>query len=66
MTYDNNDIEPIIDAYIHKKTIRGMLKDRLIDGLTYKEIADKYGYTIRHTQRLIYRYQEIIFQYLKP
>ena len=63
--YDNNEIEPIIDAYIHKKVVRDMLKDRLIDGLTYNQIANKYGYTLRHTQRLIYRYSEVVFKYYK-
>lgn len=66
MTYDNKDIERVIDSYIHKKIIRDMLKDRLIDGLTYAEIAERHGYTLRHTQRLIYRYKEIVFKYCKP
>ena len=65
MSYDNNDIETIIDAYIHNKIIRGMLKDRLIDGLTYREIADKHGYTLRHTQRLIMKNKEIVFKYYR-
>ncbi len=64
--YFNNSVSFIIDEYIHKKVIRDMLKDKLIDGLSFREIAEKYGYTIRHTQRLIYKYQEIVFEHYKP
>ncbi len=64
--YSNSRIIYIIEEYVHDKVVRDMLKDRLIDGLTYAEIAERHGYTLRHTQRLIYRYKEIVFKYYKP
>ena len=66
MEYYNSDIEHIIDEVIHNKTVRDMLKDRLINGAPYKELEIKYGFSRRHTQRIIYKYQEEVFKHLKP
>lgn len=66
MEYLNSEIACIIDECIHDKTARDMLKDRYIDGLTYNELSEKYGYSIRQTQRIIYKYQNDIFSRLKP
>lgn len=66
MEYLNSEIAYIIDERIHDKTVRDMLKDRYIDGLTYNELSEKYGYSIRQTQRIIYKYQNVIFSKLKP
>ena len=66
MRYYNSDVEHVIDEVIHNKTVRDMLKDKLIDGLTYNELAGKYGYSLRQAQRIIYKNQEEIFKHLKP
>lgn len=66
MEYYNSEVQHIIDEVIHDKIIRDMLKDRLIDGLPYKELEKKYGFSRRHTQRIIYKYQEIVFKHVKP
>ena len=66
MTYFNSDIGHVIDEVIHNKTVRDMLKDKLIDGLTYNELAAKYGYSLRQAQRIIYKNQEVVFKHIKP
>lgn len=66
MKYYNSDIERIIDEVIHNKTVRNMLKDKYIDGLTYNELAGKYGYSLRQAERIVYKYQDEIFKHLKP
>lgn len=64
--YSNSRIIYIIEEYVHDKTIRDMLIDRYTDGLTYSELAEKYGYSVRQTQRIIYKYQDMIFKHLEP
>lgn len=64
--YSNTGITHVINEYIHDKTVRDMLIDRLVDGLTYNELSEKYGYSMRQTQRIIYKYQNEIFNRLKP
>ena len=62
--YSNTGIIHVIEEYIHDKTVRNMLLDRLVDGLTYNELAEKYGYSVRQMQRIIYKYQNEIFKHL--
>ena len=42
---------------------RKILKDRLINGLLYREIADKYNLSIGRAQKIVYRLQEQIFKH---
>lgn len=42
MEYTNSQIRALIDEYIHSVRDREILYWRLVDGLTYEQIADKY------------------------
>ena len=41
-----------------------MLKDRLIDGMTYEQIAEKHDMSVRQTKNIIYKATEKILKYL--
>lgn len=66
MSYTNKEIETVIDEYIHSEKHRDILKKRLIDGLTYQELAEEFHYSVRQIQRIVYKNQDIIFKHLKP
>lgn len=63
--YDNKEIEALIDSYIHNARNRNILKDRLIDGLSFKELEGKYNLTERHIKRIVYTSQEKLFTHMK-
>ena len=61
----NSELSKMIDENIRglKAVInRKILKDRLINGLLYREIADKYNLSIDRAQKIVYRLQEQIFK----
>lgn len=61
----NSELSKMIDENIRGlKAVRNrkILKDRLINGLLYREIADKYNLSIDRTQKIVYRLQEQIFK----
>ena len=62
--YTNSQISSIIDEHIHHALHRQMLKDRLIDGMTYEQIAEKHDITDRQTKNIIYKATEKILKYL--
>lgn len=62
--YTNSQIEHLISEYIHSKRDRDMLRRRLIDGLTFDELAEEFNYSVRHTKTIIYKAQEQIFKHL--
>ena len=63
--YDNKEMELLIDSYIHNARNRQILKDRLIDGMSYKELEGKYNLTDRHIKRIVYTSQDKLFKHIK-
>ncbi len=63
--YTNSEIALIIDEHIHSDRDRQILKSRLIDGMTYEKIAEKYDLSDRQVKRIIYKRQSIVFKNLK-
>jgi len=59
--YTNSNVSRAIDEHIHNATYREMLKDHYINGLTFKELEDKYGYSLSQTKRIIYKNEKKIF-----
>ena len=58
------EIHKAIDSYIHKQRDRDILKDRLTEGMTYEQLAEKYDLSVRHTQRIVYKAQDKLFRHL--
>ena len=62
--YSNSQISELIDDYIHNARNRAILKDRLIDGLTYEKIAEIYDMSYQQVRTIIYKEQEKIFRHI--
>ena len=62
--YTNSQISPLIDEHIHHALHRKMLKDRLIDVMTYEQIAEKHDMSVRQTKNIIYKSTDKILKYL--
>lgn len=59
------DIQQGIDMWVKNARNRAVLRDKLIDGLTYEQIAEKHGLSVRHTKTLIYRYGDFVLLHLQ-
>lgn len=64
MEYSNTDMEKAINEYVHSERDRQILKSRLIDGLTYDELSDKYHLSARRVKTIVYRAQDGLFKHL--
>ena len=53
--YSNTDMSKAIDDYIHSDRDRQILKSRLIDGLTYDELSDRYHLSARRIKTIVYK-----------
>lgn len=56
--------EALIDDWIIRQDYRDILKDRLLNGLTFSELADKYGYSERHLKTIVYKSEETLFKHI--
>lgn len=67
MDYSRTEIESAIDEWIvgrNAQRNREILKSRLIDGLTFEALSEKYDMSVRQIQNVVYKTQEILFKHL--
>ena len=57
----NNDIEFLIDQYIHNEVHRKILKRRLLDHIKFDDLAEEFNYSVRHIKRIVYKNQDILY-----
>ncbi len=60
-----SEIAGMIDEWIIGKNARRdreILKDRLLDGLTYEKLAEKHDMSVRQIKNIVYKRQERLFQ----
>ena len=64
----SKDIEQAIDLYIigrNAERNRKILRRRLIDGICFEPLAEEFDMSVRQIKRIVYKYGDIIFYYLK-
>ena len=60
--YSNHRVLALIEDRIHNERDRSILRDRLIHGLTYEQLAESYFLSVRQVKRIVYRGQDSIFK----
>ena len=63
--YTNSQIADLINEYIHSARDRDLMKDRLIDGLTYERLAERYDISVAQVKRIVYKTQMNLFRHLQ-
>ena len=51
----NSEIDYLIDQWIRNERDRVILKDRLINGMTFERLAEKHGMSVRQIQNIVYK-----------
>ena len=64
MEYSNSQIREIIEEWIHNGRDRIILADRLIDGMTFEQIAEKHDMSVRQIKNSVYTLQVRLFKHL--
>ena len=59
--YTNPQMEKLIDDYIHSERNRDLLKRKLLDVISYEQLAEEFGLSVRHTQTIVYKAQDYLF-----
>ena len=61
----NQQIAELIDTWIHSKRDREILHDRLINGYTFSQLANKnFPLTYRQIQRIVQKAEDKLFKHL--
>lgn len=62
-----SQIEHLIDEWIigaHAERDRAILKHRLLDGLTFEQLAEKHDLSVRHTKTVVYKREQALFKHV--
>ena len=57
--------EHLIDEWILNEKDRAILKRRLLDGLTFEQLANEFNYSSQNIQRIIYKGTAKLFKKIK-
>ena len=60
-----SDWEKLIDEWIFNERDRAILKRRLLDGLTFEQLASEFNYSTQNIQRIIYKGTARLFKKIK-
>ena len=62
--YTNSQMEKLIDEFIHSARNREILKARLLDGMCFEPLAEKFGLSVQHIKNIVYKEQIRLFKHL--
>ena len=54
----NSEIDYLIDQWIRSERDRAILKDRLINGMTFERLAEKHDMSVRQIKNIVYKATE--------
>ena len=54
----NSEVCYLIDQWIRNERDRAILKDRLINGMTFERLAEKHDMSVRQTKNIVYKSME--------
>lgn len=57
-----DEIEYLIDQYIHNERNRAILKRRLLDGICYEPLAEEFNLSDRQVKNIVYKCEGILFR----
>lgn len=63
----NSELCALIDEWIKGRNAarnRAILKDRLINGICYEPLAEKYDLSVRHIKEIVYKNEYTLFKHL--
>lgn len=63
--YSNYIVSDLIDEWVHSERNRKILKRKLIDGLTFEQLAEEFKLSVRQVKTIVYRNSERVFIHMK-
>ena len=57
-----DEIEYLIDQYIHNERNRAILRRRLLDGICYEPLAEEFDLSDRQVKNIVYKCQNKLFR----
>ena len=62
--YSRTELNDAIEEWILNEKYRGILKRRLLDGITYEKIAEEFDMSTRQIKDIVYKSQDKLFRHI--
>ena len=59
-----DEIVYLINQFVFSKRDREMITDRLLDGLTYEQLAEKYYMSVSQIKNIIHKTKDKVFSHI--
>lgn len=63
MEYTNSLIRQLILEHIHSERDRKILERRLVDGLTYEQLAEEAEMSPRQVRSIVHKHEAVLFKH---
>lgn len=63
MDYTNSEITRLITEHIHSERDRKILLRRLVDGITYDQLAEEFDLSVRQVKNIVYKSEQKLFKH---
>lgn len=65
MEYTNSQAKEAIEEHIHNRRDRIILSARLIDGMTFEQIAELVDMSPRQVRTIVHKCEEVLFKHFR-
>ena len=65
MEYTNSQARELIREFIHNERDRKILERRLIDGITFEQLAEEFDMSVSQVKRIVWRGSDTVFRKMK-
>lgn len=62
--YTNSQITQVIMEHVHSERDRNIMIDRLVNGMCYEPLAEKYDLSVSQVKRIINKLQMVVFKHI--
>lgn len=59
-----SQVEHLIDEWIFSERDRNILKRRLLDGLTFDQLAEEFDLSVRQVKNIVYKKGDMLYNHL--
>ena len=60
----NSQLSELIDEWIKDERNRAIMKRRLIDNICFEPLAEEFNLSVRQTQSIVYKAEQILFKHI--
>ena len=64
MEYTNSQIKTLIMEHLHSARDRAILYERLVNGLTFEALGEKFQLSDRQIKSIVYKAEKVLFKHL--